>query len=317
MYKISERLLTLDDFIQVRKIKPYKKWRSNAKTINFGTIFACSGPALGAQMKSAGFSEEDLDASMDTYKLWPAFNKEVLANKSADKLQIKYNLVGCQIRELFFKIYPCLLERTLREQNHALRYGFVQSWTGPIRHLHELRYMKINSNGEVCGPDKMLYSGMFSHLLNNATNSPIQTAEVYQAMPDVTSINKFRKTMGLKSYVFNFVHDSFECYVYRPERDLFYAFLNEIAQVHRQPFFDIPMHIDVEESDPDKGEVFREGRELNIEHFSLKDELEKWNKKYGTNWTFEQVDPRQWIPRHGNIDGARKVGVQYTPQIAQ
>jgi hypothetical protein len=165
----------------------------------------------------------------------------------------------------------------------------------------------------------MLYKSEFAHACNDATNSPIQTAEVYQAMPDMTAIMNFVTTFGLKSRVFNCVHDSGELYVYKPERDLLYAFLTAIAAYARQPYFDIPMHIDVEESDPDADEIFREGREVNIEKFDLAEEIAKWNERFPSH----QIDLAavqkliaDCIPRHGLLDGQRKLGTGYKPRKA-
>lgn len=321
MYKITKRTMTLEDFLKVKKLKPFKTIRSDAKSINFGAIFACSGPSLGAQMKAAGFDEQKVNESIASFSLEDQVNAQImkaqLSSKGAkpDVLSIKYAVLGNKIRELFFKLYPCLLGRTLREQDFAKRHGYVRAWTGPVRHLPELKLMKKNADGEVVGADAKLYRSKFSHLCNDATNSPVQTEEVYQAMPDVTSFMNFATKIGLRSRIFNFVHDSFEMYVFKPERDLVYAYLTLLASVFRQPYFDIPMHIDIEESDPDLGETFREGREINIEKFDIHEELDKWNKKFGRNVSFDDIDPVKngWIPLHGMIDTKRKTAESYVP----
>lgn len=272
-------------------------------------------------MKGYGFDETKVTTAMNNFGLGDAVNKKVLFMKSqgkkVDPLNVKYDVVGTKIRELFFKIYPCLMARTLREQAFGKKHGYVRSWTGPVRHLPELRWMAKNANGEVIGADKSLYSGEFAHLCNDATNSPIQTAEVYQAMPDVTSIMNMLVDMCLKSRIFNVVHDSFEMYIYKPERDFVYAFLTYIASISRQPYFDIPMHIDVEESDPDLGEVFREGREINIEKFDLHEEIEKFNEKFPSHQlSYDEIVKivKKYIPLHGVLDGARYIGHGYKPR---
>lgn len=319
-YKIIEREMTLDDFLKLKKIKPFKGTRADAKGINFGALFGCSGPSLGVQLKGYGFDENKVTTAMNNFGLANAVNAKILSDQSkgkkVDPLSVKYSVVGTKIRELFFKIYPCLLERTTREQKFGKVHGYVRSWVGPVRHLAELRWMKKNAEGEVVGADALLYKSEFAHLCNDATNSPIQTAEVYQAMPDVTAIMNFVTRFGLRTRVFNTVHDSFECYVYKVERNIFYAFLTEIAAFARQPYFDIPMHIDIEESDPDTGMIFREGEEINIENMSLKDELEKWNEMLPNHQIkYDDVCAliEECIPRHGVLDSQRKLGVPYIP----
>ena len=309
--------MELDEFLKLKKVQPYATDRQNSKTVNFATIFACSGSALGGQMRQSGFSEEECDKSAKSFNLTETINKAILAKKeNQDPLDIKFSLIGTKIRELFAETYPGLFERTEREQNFAIHHGYVRTWTGPVRHLHELRFMKKNAKGEVCGADKKLYSAMFKHLKNEATNSPVQTEEVYQAMPNVTALCEVCKKLGLRTRVFNYVHDSQEIYVYKPEKGLIYGYLNYLASVARQPNFGIPMHIDVEESDPSRGEIFRKGREINIEKYDVKEELQKWNEKFGYNFTFDDIDAVKngWIPLHGIIDLTPKIGEQYVPR---
>ena len=312
--------MTFDDFMILKKVKPFKTLRSDAKSINFGSLFGCSGPSLGSQMKAAGFNEDKVTTAMYNFGLENAVNAKILSEqqkgRKPDVLATKYAIVGTKIRELFFNIYPCLLDRTLREQEFAKKHGYVRTWTGPVRHLAELRWMKKNPNGEVAGTDALLYKKEFSHLCNDATNSPIQTAEVYQAMPDVTATMNFVTRFGLRTRVFNTVHDSLEMYVYKPERDLVYSFLTAIAAYNRQPFFDIPMHIDIEESDPDKGMIFREGAEVNIENYDVKEEVEKWNAKYlDHQLSYDAIMDciKECIPLYGVVDGQRKIKMAYIP----
>lgn len=328
MYKIVEREMTLDDFLALKKKMPFKENRADAKGINFGAIFGCSGPSLGVQLKGFGFDENKVNLTMKNLGLESAVNQQILSaqqkslknGKKVDPLAIKYSVVGTKFRELFFKTYPCLLKRTEREHAFAKKHGYVRSWVGPVRHLAELRFMKKNAEGEVVGADAVLYRSEFSHLCNDATNSPIQTAEVYQAMPDMTTFTNIFVECGLKSRLFNFVHDSGEFYIYKPERDLVYSIFTRVAAENRQPYFDIPMHIDVEESDPDLGETFREGREINIEDYDIKVELEKWNAKFPTKQIpLEKIEAliKTYIPIHGVLDGTRKVGVPYKPRRAK
>lgn len=283
---------------------------------------------MGVQLKGFGFDENKVNLTMKNLGLESAVNQQILAaqqkslknGKKVDPLAIKYSVVGTKFRELFFKTYPCLLKRTEREHAFAKKHGYVRSWVGPVRHLAELRFMKKNAEGEVVGADAVLYRSEFSHLCNDATNSPIQTAEVYQAMPDVTTLTHAFVELGLKSRVFNYVHDSFEMYVYKPERDLVYAFLTALAAYDRQPHFGIPMHIDVEEADPDLGETFREGREINIEDFDLKEQIAIWNEKFPTKtYTYDQFYSaiERCIPRLGVLDTTRYVGSGYRPTRAK
>jgi hypothetical protein len=89
-----------------------------------------------------------------------------------------------------------------------------------------------------------------------------------------------------------------ELYIYKPEKEVVYALLNELARIARQPLYDLPQHIDVEESDPDReGDFFKHGKEISIEHYDLKDELKKWNATNGTNLEF-----KSYVPIYGKVN---------------
>jgi DNA polymerase I-like protein with 3'-5' exonuclease and polymerase domains len=299
MYKIQKREITFQDFLKLKSFQPFKKYRNDSKPINFGTIFACTGNTLGKQLRASGFSEEDCDNAIDTFKLENALNTAIF-NKPPEMpdIDIKYNIVGTKLRELFFKIYPCLEERVKREQEFALKHGYVRTWTGPVRHLAEFKYMRKNNQKNLVGMDKKLFSKMFAHLKNNAANTTIQTAEVYQAMPTITAIAHHLKEWKLKTRIYGYVHDSFELYVYKPERDLVYALINKIAQIERQPYYGIKQHVDIDEVDLDKkDEYLKHGRSVNIEKFNLNKELKKWNDNYETNLVFNE----NCIPIHGKL----------------
>ena len=76
------------------------------------------------------------------------------------------------------------------------------------------------------------------------------------------------------------------------------------------------MHIDIEESDPDKGMTFREGAEVNIENYDLKEEVEKWNAKYlDHQLSYDAIMDciKECIPLYGVVDGQRKIKMAYIP----
>jgi len=292
MYKITKREITLQDFLSLKKYTPFKGMRFNGKTVGLATLFACQGPTLGRQMKAAGFSEDDCDMAMDSFNLTTAYNtaKNNPSNKLSD-VDLKYVIIGNKLRELFFKTYPSLLERVEREQKFAIKHGYVRTWTGPVRHLPELRYLSKNAQNNLIGLDRKLYSKMYSGLKNEASNTTIQTAEVYHAAPDVTCVYEHLKKWNFNTRIFNYVHDDIEFYIYKPEKAVVYALLNEIAKICRKPYYGIPMEIEVDEADPDKKEIFKAGRELNIGKYNLKKELKKWNEENGTELEFINTIP--------------------------
>lgn len=245
-------------------------------------------------MKNSGYSLEDVEEAIKMFGLEPIL-KDAISLGKAEKMgekALKYAIVGDKFRELFFKTYPGLLERIEREKKFGIKHSYVRAWSGPVRHLPEMKYFKISPRNTLLGADSMLYSQMFAHLNNEAVNTTIQTAEVYWAMANATAFNKFMEKWELKSRIFNYTHDSFEIYVYKPEREIVYALLNELVQINRQPFYGIFMEMSVEEADLTKeGEYLKHGRELNINNFKLPEKLKK-----------DFDDNEGFIPIHGIVE---------------
>ena len=294
MYKITRREITIQDFLKLKKTKPFSEMRQNGKTLGLATIFASQGPTIGRQLKAAGFTEENCDEAIDSFNLTNVWNTAKQNNTKLKEVDLKYVIIGNKLRELFFQTYPSLLERVEREQRFALKQGYVRSYVGPVRHLHELRYLSRNSHGNLIGVDKKLYSKMYANLKNIASNTSIQTAEITHAMPDVTCINTNLKNWKFKSRIFNYVHDSIDLYIYKPEKDVVYALINETAKLNREPYFGIPMEIDITECDLSAGQYYKKGKELNITKFNLNKELVEWNNLHGTNLEFENNIPESF-----------------------
>jgi len=277
MYKIKKRRLKLEDFLELKKYKPFKKWRQDSKGVNFGAIFGAIGSTLSEQMKAAGFSEEDVDEAIHTFSLENVLKSSVSQGKAKKKGEkaLRYAVVGDKLRELFFNLYPGLLERIEREQNFAIKNYYVRTWTGPVRHFPELKYMKFNSRGNLIGVDAILSSKVFASIKNKACNTTIQTAEVYWAMPNATAFNHYMKKWKLKSRIFNYTHDSYEIYVYKTELEIVKGLLKRLVDINRQPYYGIPMDMEIEVSDLTKGQYLKKGTSMNLNDAKLPEEYEK------------------------------------------
>lgn len=292
MYKITKRDFTLLDFLQLKKYSPQKKDRSTGKTLNLALLFNCSGATVGRQLKNAGFTEEDCDDALDTLNLNEVYNQALINDTRNDSVGLKYTIIGTKMKDLYFAAYPGLLKRVEREQNFAQKHGYVRSWAGPVRHFPEFKLFKKNSQGNLIGVDKKLFSKLNANLKNKASNTSIQTAEVTQAMPDVTTIHNNLKEWNFKSRIWNYVHDSICLYVYKPEKEIVYSLIKKVAEIKREPSFGIPIQIDVEESDPELGEYYAAGRELSLKEYNLERALNKWNNENGTNLVFTNYIPK-------------------------
>lgn len=294
--------LTVHDFIKNKEHQPFKSWRTVAKTENFGLIFGCTSPTFAGMLKQANFKEEECDEFIQLTNSTQVYNA-ALANNMGSKhpmktADVKFLVVADQMRNSFFETYKGLMGRIKREQMFALAHGYVRSWHGPVRHLAELRYLSISPKGELTGADRSLYSKMFSHLLNNACNSTIQTMESRIAFSTWVNIAKYLSLWGLKSYCWNNIHDSLDFYVWKPELELVMALANACASWEREPVKGIHMSFDAEISDLQDYEhrcntYYKAG--VGYDVISIEEALEHYNKKngtdlkwYGCDWEYDK-----------------------------
>lgn len=294
--------LSVYDFIKNKDYQPFKDWRTVAKVENFGLIFGCTAPTFAGMLKQANFTEAECDEFIQLTNNTAAFNA-ALANNMGSKhpmktADVKFLVAADAMRNSFFETYQGLMGRIKREQAFALAHGYVRSWHGPVRHLAELRYLSISSKGELVGADRSLYSKMFSHLLNNACNSTIQTMESRIAFSTWVNIAKYLALWGLKSYCWNNIHDSLDFYVWKPELQLVMSLANACAAWEREPVKGIHMSFDGEVSDLQDYEhrcntYYKAG--VGYDPLPIEEAIKNYNAKngtdlkwYGCDWEFDK-----------------------------
>jgi len=260
-------------------------------------IFGCAPTRLSGHLRTRGFTEKDCDEVIDSMNLQLMIKDCKEKHPEMNELDIKYLICATFFANTFFKAYPGLQARIEREQEFALKNGYVRSWQGPIRHLPEFRYFNIGDKGFLNGTDKKLYSKLFSGLKNIACNSTIQTLETYHAFPDWHCIMYNLEKWGFKSWIWNGVHDSLDMYIYKPELRVVLALINKCATTVREPDKGIPITMDGDLSDLSTVEgqekyYYKKGKGVNILDYDINVELDKWNKKHKTNLVYEDVIPR-------------------------
>lgn len=286
--------LTFYNFQKNKGHIPFSAWRTVSKQINFGNLFGCSAPTFARMLKDANFTEEECEdlikSSNNIQRYSIALNKNMGKMKPKD---VKFLVAASIMQEAFFESYKGLKERIIREQNYALKNGFVRSWHGPVRHFPELRYMKITNKGEIAGADKRLFSKMFAHLMNNACNTSIQTMEARIVFATWVNIARYLYFWKLKSYCWNSVHDSLDFYIWKPELELVLSLANASASWEREPVYGIKMSIDAEVADVQDLEhrnntYYKSGVEVKFP--KIEDALKNYNKKYETNLKYYGCD---------------------------
>ena len=286
--------MTIYDFMKNKGHYPFKKWRTTAKTENFSLIFSCSAGRFATVLLNSGFTEEDADSYIDANNARQQVNAYILSKKGKiDQKQAKFYVAADLMKKSFFDAYKGFDYRIQREQKFALDKGYIRTWHGPIRHLPELRYMTYNDKGELCGADKKLYSKLFSHQVNQACNTAIQSMESRIAFATWVNIASYIKAWNLKTTVFNNVHDSLDFWIYKPELELIQALIAACASWDRPPVEGIHMSMDCEVSDLEdldhREETFYK-HGVEIPSISIQEALKHYNAANNTSYVFIGAD---------------------------
>jgi DNA polymerase-1 len=195
---VFARNISLDEFITNKGKQPYKKWRFEAKAINFLFLFSGHYSLMYENIDAWGMEEVEQYISNNNLQIVDMFNKSVK--------ELKILTVCKDIQDQFFKLYPKLKEWFAYNNSFARQNGYIDSPYGGRRHLPRL--VK-----ECSGDNK----GKTKNQLNISINSPVQNFEaltVYKAMTNI--YNDFKK-YNLKSTLIGSVHDEITHYIYKPE----------------------------------------------------------------------------------------------------
>jgi len=206
---VFARNMTLDEFIANKSKQPYKKWRFEAKAVNFSFLFSGHYSLMYDNIDAWGIKEvEDYIKNN---------NLTILDIKNKSKHQLKVLTVCKDIQDQFFILYPKLKEWFNNSHKFAIENGYIDSPLGGRRHLPRLLFNATEDN-------KLRQK----NLLNISLNSPVQNFEaltVYKAMTNI--YNDFNK-YNLKSKLIGSVHDEITHLIYKPEVKTVY----EIAKKH-------------------------------------------------------------------------------------
>ncbi len=289
MLKIKKRQATLDDFLKVKKYKPWSAWRQTAKGINFSLLFGCSAGTFASMLDMQGFTEEEADELIHDVHLDKKLKDKMSDDKTAARGERFCKMLVCAefMKENFFKSYKGLETRLEREIDFAMNHGYVRSWHGPVRHLPEYLLLKFNDKGNLIGNDKNVYSKMASSIKNVAGNSTIQTLEAAIAFPAIHEICSYFKEWNLKSFIFNTIHDSIDICIYIPEEELVLSLVRQSMSKFRYFDYGIPMECDgdiVDLTDLEK-EYFKHGSDA--KPIDIEAALNNYNEKNGTNYSYD------------------------------
>ena len=305
MLKITKREMTLNDFLKLKKTDTYGGFRQTAKTLNFSLIFNCAPASLARTLIKNGYTLQQAQEYLDTIgergrKLKRDLMYPEYGHGLSEDIAI-FTASATFQREAYFELYKGLATRLERELNAGKKYGFIMGWHGTVRWVYPLKFMKYDKeNGQLTGGDRAFYSKLFSELQNICGNTNAQTVEVRIVAACMVEVCFWLKTWGLKTVLFNMVHDSMDYYTGETtgldgnpvdEDELVTALVAHVASKVREPYHGIPMCIDAEIAIPWKKD--KKGHWQTYKHgdgfdpIPLDKALENFNTKTGKNLVYD------------------------------
>lgn len=296
MIKITKRLATVNDCLKNKKHGQFAFCRDTAKIENFSLMFGAKPTTFREMLQyKSKFSVEDCKNFIQlthNEALYEDIKARALKGdfdrmfyEFRPEVECWYLAAATVMRENFLNGYKGLADRIKREQIEAIKYHMSFNWYGGVRWHPELAYMDIDPYTlKLKGLDKNYSSGSFNHMMNDAANTNIQTGETVFIYGGWINAQDYYDEWGLKTKLYNSIHDSLDNYVYKPEKELVKSLINEcVGGPKRYPFEGIRHRMDSEVSDIRDYEhllkhYYKHGEEEKTKPLDIS--LEEFNKRY-------------------------------------
>lgn len=205
--KITKRTITEDEFLKLKKQKPFSIYRQDSKAINFGLLFNMSYIRFSSSVLEPNWTLERVESFIEE----KGIEEDVIAmqerhqDQGLDPKLYKYYAVASFIKTQFFKTYPGLLKRIKRNEEFAKEHGYLRSFHGGIRRV-PLMTMAYGEDGK---PRKHENKKELANWINISSNTTIQTDE------SVTMNSCIADWDDPRAIIVGTVHDSATLYVER------------------------------------------------------------------------------------------------------
>jgi len=201
------------------------------------------------------WTEAAADEYIKTYHLQQLYFKleERYAMKFNQEM-IKIITVATHMRDSFFKLYSGLGDRIEFNRNYAQEHGYIRYIFGGSRNLIPLLLA-----GEY---DKRERGKILNNLRNVAANADIQNFESAVINQAMVLMDAWLREQGMRSYIFNMVHDSCDMVVYNDEEDVVIKKLREVFELDRPEFKKIPLPVDISIADLTAGDYYKHGADV-------------------------------------------------------
>ena len=267
------REITVDEFRVQKNVQPYKNLRQLGKSLNFMLIFGGSAKTFAEYALETSWSEEQLDNFLEENNCKELLAETMQSFPRESKIKQKMIAVAAFMRKGYFEGFPGLLARLDVESEFAEKHGFLRSVFGSKRNVIELLLKGSYDNSR--------YSKVASNLTRITYNYKAQNYEAAITKRAMYEMEMWLEKRGMKTRVWNEIHDSQDYYVYKEELHDVIAHLKHICERKVPELIETwsPLPVDCEISDLTKGDYYKGGRDP---------------KEFGLDWNniiYEDPDP--------------------------
>lgn len=255
-YKQS-REISFEEFLKFKKLEPFSNIRQDGKITNFSFLFGGSPSVLSQGEMSLVWTEDMADNYIKKYRLQETLYKledRYAIRKSA--FEIKLLTAASHMREGFLKLYKGLARRIDANREFAQAEGYVRFIFGGSRNL-----IPLLLQGEY---DRQERSLQLNNLRNIAVNADIQNFESSIINQAMVELNAWFEAEGMRSYIFNMIHDSVDMVLFRDEIDRIVPKVQEVFEKSRVEYRGVPLTIDLSISDLLKGDYYKHGKDIEL-----------------------------------------------------
>jgi DNA polymerase I-like protein with 3'-5' exonuclease and polymerase domains len=252
--KIKRREITEEELLLLKGDEYWSQLRTAGKMLNFLLVFGGSPKIFAENALETRWTREQIEEYIRENDLEDLREKLSESYRREKPHKIAYITVASDMRTKFFQGYPGLMARIKRNVQFAKEHGYIRGVFGATRNL-----IQEMLRGEYDNRENNL---MMRNLDNICANTDIQNFEACIIHPAIVDVQNTFIERGMKSRVFNMVHDSTDFFIYKPE-------LQEAADIIKERFErpvpelrGIPLPIDFDVSDTTKGDYYKGGKNL-------------------------------------------------------
>lgn len=206
----TNRTITEEEFLRLKKIKPFSTFRQDSKGINFGMIFGMSFKKFSSSTLETSWSYERVQEFVKERHLEDIVKEMQEKYSNIDSKLWSYYAVAKFIRDNFFDTYKGLMKRIKRNEELGKTVGYIRSFHGGIRRVPLLSLATNPDTGRYRRDENLKEA---SGLVNICANSTIQTDESAVVAIAALKWNSGDNECKASVETIGFVHDSLDAYV--------------------------------------------------------------------------------------------------------